>query len=151
MANSTFEGSASLSSDDSLRLAIAARQEIARRNPNSLLDWALAYRMIAGRPMQLTPAIQGLYRDDYPFIVVQKAAQVFISEYLINGALFVADRKKGSNGTAIFVMPTQSQVEDFSQSRVDRAIGESNYLRSRVAPPTSRTRSTGAQGPEESG
>ncbi len=85
--------------------------------------------------MRLPRALQDIYGDTHPRIVVQKAAQVFVTEYLINSAMFVADTLQGSNGTALYVMPTQAQVNDFSQARVDRAIGESPYLRTRVAPP----------------
>ena len=68
------------SSADWLNLQNAAQQELARRNPNSLLDWSLAYRFFQGKPMRLTPALQDLYQDTHPFIVIQKAAQVFICQ-----------------------------------------------------------------------
>ena len=45
-----------------------------RRNPNSFQDWTLAYRFFQGKPMRLTPALQDLYQDDAPFVVIQKAA-----------------------------------------------------------------------------
>ncbi len=92
--------------------------------------------------MRLIPALRGLYEDRHPRIVVQKAAQVFVSEYLINTALWCADSGQGGRGIALFVMPTQTQADDFSQARFDKAIGESPYLQSRLfpAPP-------GRQGP----
>ncbi len=142
MATSTFEALPMKSSADWLNLQIAAQQELARRNPNSLLDWALAYRFLQGRPMRLIPALQDLYRDTHPFIVIQKAAQVFISEYLINTALWVADTGQGGRGNALYVMPTQGHVDDFSQARFDKAIGESLYLQQRLFPPP-----PGRQGP----
>ncbi len=98
---------------------------MATRNPDSLLDWTLAYRFLQGKPMRLTPALQNLYQDDHPFIVIQKAAQVGISEYLINTALWAADTGRGGRGNALYVMPTQGHVDDFSQARFDKAIGES--------------------------
>jgi len=116
-------------------LQIAARQELAKRNPDSLLDWALAHRFLQGKPMRLTPALQDLCRDDHAFIVIQKAAQVFVSEYLINVALWVADTGQGDRGNALYVMPTQTQTDDFSQARFDKAIAESPYLMGRVFPP----------------
>ncbi len=85
--------------------------------------------------MRLIPALRDLYQDRHPFIVVQKAAQVFVSEYLINTALWCADTGQGGRGNALFVMPTQTQVDDFSQARFDKAIGESPYLQSRLFPP----------------
>lgn len=117
------------------KLQSAVRQEIARRNPDSLRDWALAHRVFGGEPMRLIPALADLYGDSHDFIVVQKAAQVFVTEWMINAAIWVADTRQGSNGTALYVMPTKGQVNDFSQARMDRAIGESDYLRSRILPP----------------
>lgn len=116
-------------------MQIAARQELARRNPNSLLDWSLAYRFFRGKPMRLIPALKDLYRDPWGFIVIQKAAQVGISEFLINTALWVADTCQAKRGNALYVMPTQGQMDDFSQGRFDRAIAESPYLTERLHPP----------------
>ncbi len=92
--------------------------------------------------MRLVPALQELYEDRHPFIVIQKAAQVGISEYLINTALWVADTGQGGRGNALYVMPTQGHVDDFSQARFDKAIAESLYLQSRLFPPP-----PGRQGP----
>jgi hypothetical protein len=109
--------------------------ELAKRTPDSLLAWSLAHRRLQGGPMRLPPALRELYDDGHPTIVVQKAAQVFVSEYLINTALWVADSLQGRRGNALFVMPTQTQVNDFSQARLDKAIGESPYLQQRLSPP----------------
>jgi len=92
--------------------------------------------------MRLVPALQELYADRHPFIVIQKAAQVGISEYLINIALWVADTGQGGRGNALYVMPVQGHVDDFSQARFDKAIAESLYLQSRLFPPP-----PGRQGP----
>lgn len=112
----------------------AAQRELARRNPDSLLDWSLAHRFFQGTPMQLIPALRDIYEDRHPFVVIQKAAQVFASEYLVNTALWAADTGQGKRGNVLFVMPTQTQVNDFSQARIDRAIGDSPYLRDRLVP-----------------
>jgi hypothetical protein len=111
-----------------------ARRELARRNPDSLLDWSLAHRFFQGTPMRLIPALRDIYQDRHPFVVIQKAAQVFASEYLVNTALWAADTCQGGRGNVLFVMPTQTQVNDFSQARIDRAIGDSAYLRERLMP-----------------
>ena len=113
----------------------AARQELARRNPDSLLQWAEAYRSFRGEPMRLIPALRDLYRDRHPFIVIQKAAQVGISEFLINTALWAAETGQGDRGNVLYVMPTQTQTDDFSQARFDKAIAESPYLMTRLHPP----------------
>lgn len=112
----------------------AARQELASRHPDSLLDWSLAHRFFQGTPMRLIPALRAIYEDRHPLVVIQKAAQVFASEYLVNTALWAADTLQGGRGNALFVMPTQTQVNDFSQARIDRAIGDSPYLRGRLLP-----------------
>ena len=77
-------------SDDSLALTIAARIELARRHPHDLALWSEAYRFFGDRPMELSPQLRGLYEDNHPRIVVMKAAQVGISEWLLNTALWAA-------------------------------------------------------------
>lgn len=84
--------------------------------------------------MVLPPALRDIYADQHPFVVIQKAAQVGISEYLINCVLWTADTGQGGRGNALYIMPTQGQVDDFSQARVDRAIGESPHLQQRLFP-----------------
>src|SRR3989304_5520183 len=100
-------------SADWQNLQTAAQQELARRNPNSLLDWSLAYRFFQGKPMRLIPALQDLYQDTHPTIIVQKAAQVFISEHLINPALWPA----------------------LPEPPLDKAMEESQSLSDRLSPP----------------
>ena len=135
MDTSIYQALAEKSSVDWQKLLSAARQEMARQNPDSLLDWSLAYRFINGQPMELIPALAEIYSDPHPFIVIQKAAQVFCSEYLINTAMWTADTGQGGRGNALYVMPTQTQMNDFSQGRFDRAIAESPYLQQRLYPP----------------
>lgn len=123
------------SSEDWQKLQVAARRELARRNPDSLLDWSVAHRFFNGKPMRLIPALKDIYRDRHPFVIIQKAAQVFASEFLINVAFWAADSGQGDRGNVLFLMPTGSQVDDFSQARFDKAISESAYLQTRLFPP----------------
>ena len=134
MDTSASTDSAMRSSADWWTLQNSAQRELARRNPDSLLDWSLAHRFFQGRPMRLIPALRAIYDDRHPLVVIQKAAQVFASEYLVNTALWAADTGQGGRGNVLFVMPTQTQVNDFSQARIDRAIGDSAYLRERLMP-----------------
>ena len=85
--------------------------------------------------MALPPALHDLYQDDHPLVVIQKAAQVFISEYLINMGLWAADSRLGDRGNVLYVMPTQTQMDDFSQGRFERALDESPYLTQQLHPP----------------
>jgi hypothetical protein len=129
-----FPTSRPKSSADWLSLQIATRAALARRNPSSLLHWALAYRFFAGAPMQMLPLLVDLYQDNHSHVVIQKSAQVGVSEYLVNAALFAADTLLGKRGNALYVMPTQGQMDDFSQARVDKAIRESPHLTRRLHP-----------------
>ena len=113
---------------------------MARRNPNDLADWAAGHRLFQGHPMQLTPALQDLYRDTHPYIAVQKAAQVGISEYLVNDALWAAATLQGGRGNALYLMPTQAAMDDFVQGRVDRAIADSPQLHALVRPVKGKTK-----------
>ena len=84
--------------------------------------------------MQLPPVLRDLYSDRHPFIVVQKGAQAGISEWMVNQALWAPDTQLGGRGNALYVMPTESVMRDFTQARVDSAIATSDYLSSRIHP-----------------
>ena len=84
--------------------------------------------------MSLSPQLRGLYADRHPRIVIQKAAQVGISEFLINSAFWAADIAWGGRGNAIYYLPTLVMADDFSQARIDKAIEESWHLAERVGP-----------------
>ncbi len=90
--------------------------------------------------MTVPPPLRAIYDDNHPFLVIQKSAQIGISEYLINAALWVADTHQGGRGNALYVMPTQGAMEDFSQARVHKAIEESPYLRERAHPRSAQWR-----------
>ena len=57
-----------------------------------------------GIPMELIPALEAIYKDDHPFLVIQKSAQVFACEFLVNTALWAADTKQGGRGNALYVV-----------------------------------------------
>ena len=111
---------------------MAARIALALRDPDDLARWTEAYRAIGGEPMSLSPQLRGLYRDRHPRIVVQKAAQVGVSEYLVSSAFWAADVAWGGRGNVIYYLPTLVMADDFSQARIDKAIEESWYLNERV-------------------
>jgi hypothetical protein len=128
------------------KLHQAALEEIARQNPNNLVDWTLAHRRIRGRPLDLTPALRDIYADQHPFIVIQKGAQVGITEYMISSATWVADTGQGGRGNSLYLMPTESGMRDFSAARVGRAIDESPYLKRRLREESSARRVTDRAG-----
>ena len=67
-------------------------------------------------------------------MVIQKSAQVGLTELLVNQALWAADRASAGRGNVLYLMPTQNQMDDFAQARFDRAIQDSPYLRGRLQP-----------------
>lgn len=105
-----------------------------RRVPSDPYAWAMARRTVGGKQLIHLPALQDIARDRHPFIVIQKSAQVGISELLIDIALWAADAGHAGRGNVLFLMPTQNQMDDFAQGRIDRAIQESPYLRGRLQP-----------------
>jgi hypothetical protein len=113
-------------------LQMAARVALAQRDTRSLARWTEAYRSIRGAPMSLSPQLRGLYNDHHPRIAIQKAAQVGVSEYLINTAFWAADIAWGGRGNVIYYLPTLVMADDFSQARIDKAIESSWYLSERI-------------------
>lgn len=94
----------------------------------------MANRVLNGRALRHIPALMDLALDRHPAIVVQKSAQVGISEFLVNVALHGADTRYADRGNVLFVMPTENQMSDFTQGRIDSAIEQSDYLRRRLQP-----------------
>ena len=66
-------------------------------------------------------------------VYIEKAAQLFISEYFITLALFAADTMWGDRGTVLYYFPAGNQITDFSAERLDPEIASSAYLASRTA------------------
>lgn len=84
--------------------------------------------------MVVPPALHAIYEDDHPFIVIRKPAQVGITEFNINTALFTADTGYAGRGVALVILPTGEMAERISQARFAKAINESPYLRQRSRP-----------------
>jgi hypothetical protein len=80
------------------------------------------------------PALVDIARDFHAKIVVQKSAQVGLTELAVNRALHAADSGYAGRGNVLFLMPTLDQIEDFAQARFDAAIQDSVYLRRRLQP-----------------
>jgi hypothetical protein len=102
--------------------------ELRQRQP---ARWAKAYRVIGGQPFTIVPPLEQIYADRHPRLIVRKAAQVFVSEYLINMALWCADTRQGGRGNALCVFLQTSQLSDLSAARVQPAIDQSPYLLAR--------------------
>ena len=89
---------------------------------------------MAHRRLRHLPPIAEIMRDEHPFVVVQKSAQVGATEAMVNLALWTADTEYAGRGHVLYLMPTQGQMDDFAQARFDPAIQDAPYLRARLQP-----------------
>ncbi len=101
----------------------------------------MAHRVIGMEAPLHLPALAEIARDPHPLVVIQKSAQVGATELLVNLALWAADTGHAQRGHVLFLMPTDNQMSDFAQSRFDRAIQSSAYLRERLQPEPPRRKS----------
>lgn len=114
-------------------MRVAARlRQVATVERLPLYDWIMKYRTLDGEPLTDYPIMHDIYADEHEFIIFKKSAQVFISEYLISKAFWVADNKIGGRGNVLYAYPTQDKLNEFSHARVEKAIDESDYLKSKV-------------------
>ena len=94
-------------------------------------SWCGLHRVIEGQPFDFLHHryLGGIYRDESPFMVIMKAAQMGMSEYAISRALWFACTK---GGRTIYYFPTENDVAEFSRDRFAPAIRDSPYLTSQV-------------------
>lgn len=121
-------------------MSTLSRRILAGRHPTDPYYWTLAYRSIRGESIQLPPYIRDLLRDPHPFLVIQKAAQIGISELLVSIALFAAATAYAGRGHVLYLLPTAERAEQFSQVRIADAIAESPPLTALVGPTEERPR-----------
>lgn len=128
----TLESSLLLQLQQRLGPALPASPAVERL---SLLDWCLEHRpwLKTGLRLDLeTHAyLRGLYADECREMVILKAGQMGISEYLLSWLLWNADEHKA---TGLYVFPTDTHVSDFSAARLGQAIEASPYLADLIVP-----------------
>ena len=94
-----------------------------------LLGWMYRYRKMleADRRFDLRQHVylRALYEERSQRVVLFKASQVGVSEYLISYAIHACDQRQA---TALYVFPTNDLVGDFSTARLGPAIEASPYL-----------------------
>ena len=66
-----------------------------------------------------------IYKDQFPSIVYEKAAQMGLSERIVSEAVWICDRL-GKN--SLYVFPTSAQLNDFVQARLEPVFAYSDYL-----------------------
>lgn len=96
-----------------------------------LLTWTIInrYDLRPGAPFDLVnhPYLVDLYRCTAKTIVVRKAGQIGVSEWLVSYALHAADVRQMD---ILYLMPTEQTLRDFSTTRLGMAAEASPYLRS---------------------
>lgn len=95
----------------------------------SLIDWMLKYRRLL-EPDRLFDLdahqyLRAIYEEQAQRVVLYKASQVGVSEYLISYALHACDQRLA---TTLYIFPTDGLVSDFSTARMGPAIEASEYL-----------------------
>lgn len=103
---------------------------------HDLLAWTKRYRAQLGpaKPFNLQNHLylEAIYRDNSKEMVLCKAGQVGISEYLVSWGLWSADKR---NCNVLYVFPNGGIVSDFSSARIGPALTPdiSPYLSSIVS------------------
>lgn len=101
--------------------------------PLPLLLWTSIHRLYIDSKTRFTLDdhiyLRDIYNDISREIVVKKAAQLGLSEWLVSYALHACDER---GADVMYIMPTDSDVSDFSQSRFGPALEASEYLSSIV-------------------
>ncbi len=106
---------------------------IAEADRLSLFDWTTQHRAWLSPDRLLNfdrhPYLVDIYRCAARKVVIPKASQVGVSEYLISWGMHGADQR---DATVLYVFPTDTHVSDFSTGRIGPAIEASPYLSSIV-------------------
>jgi len=128
--------SSSLISKRSKVRLVAALLEKRRRQVRpaaglDLLTWMVLHRrkLQPGVPLDMARHryLVDIYNETAQRVVLYKAGQMGVSEYLVSYALHAADQRQA---TPLYVFPTESDVSDFSSARIGPAIEASPYLSS---------------------
>jgi Phage terminase large subunit (GpA) len=84
--------------------------------------------------MRIPPALEAIYRERHPYVVVVKPSQVGATEMNINLALWAAATNQGGRGSVLYLMPTQELADRASQRRFGGAFAQSPALRKLIVP-----------------
>lgn len=103
----------------------------ARAEQPPLDEWCRKNIRIKGQPFSFSrhEYLLEIYRDDHPYQVYKKAAQVAISTRALLELFWKGDVE---NINALYYFPSDDVSQDFTQGRVDPLIGENPYLSDRI-------------------
>lgn len=103
----------------------------------NLLTWTMLRRRMIDPKTELDFTrhlyLIEIYQQTAQEIVVKKAGQVCISEWLVSYSFHCGDER---DMNVLYLMPTDGDVSDFSQSRFGPALEASPYLEGIVVPAT---------------
>lgn len=97
-----------------------------------LLLWSQSHRYFDEVAMRVPGPLLEIYTSTADRLVVMKGAQMGLSEWAINLALWTADTRYAGRGNALYVLPGGQRAGDFVHARVDLAIASSSYLLTRI-------------------
>jgi hypothetical protein len=118
--------------DLSAEFQITFAEGLQNRTLNTCSRWAAKRRMM-GEPFpgpyswRFHPWVREIHDSRAQYNCAMKAAQLGVTEVLINRALFVLDRK---HRDVLYVLPTATVASDFSKARFATALKLSPYLQS---------------------
>ena len=130
------------------QLATLRLERLRRLNPQKsktpdLLTWTILHRQKIDPKTKSDFAHHAylieVYQQTAKEIVVKKAGQIGVSEWLISYAFHGCSER---DMDILYLMPTDGDVSDFSQSRFGPALEASPYLDSIVVPATGTKRGT---------
>jgi hypothetical protein len=107
------------------------------------VSWGMAHRALRGKPyrfslpeelrkhtemyVQHRPFLQQMLADQAPNKCYEKSRQCGASESSVTEVLWFLDTHPATK--AIYVFPTEGQMQDFANSRIDPALDESDYMK----------------------
>jgi len=97
--------------------------------PLDLVEWTEANRLLKGQPFSFVDRdyLPPIYRDNHSNILVVKARQMEMTEFLVNWLIY--NLTTHPNTVGIYCAPRADQVSRFSRDRLRRAIKDSPQLR----------------------
>lgn len=106
-----------------------AMRRMPKGNYPDLLEWTMEKRPYLGpsRPFDISKHLylEAIYRCQYKEMIMMKASQMGLSEWLIAYAAHACDQRLAN---VLYVFPTETHVSDFSTARLGPAIEASEYL-----------------------
>lgn len=109
-----------------------AKEKLDKSLESQLKDYPTWVRLVwrngRGEPLDFEnhKYLKQIYEDQFPNIVYTKAAQCGLSERMVSEAVWVAEQL---GKVVLYTFPASSQLQDFTQARLDPVFQNSEYLK----------------------